>query len=341
MRFFFLGLFLFSFFTTAILPLPATAAIVPCGRSGADATADEKKPCTICHLVVGGNRIIEWGLKVMTFVAIAVIVAMAILYIVSTGNEGLMKTAKGGITAALAGFAIMLGAWLIVNTTLRILTAKVPGLAVSSGGFSFSCDTTSLAGTAGGGEGGGGAVCENVDVAKTRLKSGGTVCNNSGTCPSCNTAPFETLIQKSAGVVPLSLIRGLIARESSCDPTKEKSESNGTKSCGLMQVNTAASSKTCENLKDPKIGIEEGIRILTDAYLQAQIKKSLYGNTVTVNELAAAIHNAGAGQSTESADCKQPDWPVIPKWGCPINPGTAQFNACAIKDYACNVGACT
>ena len=135
------------------LPLPVGAAIVPCGRSSEDAPAAEKKPCTICHLVVGGNRIIEWGLKVMTFIAIAVIVAMAIFYIVSTGNEGMMQTAKGGITAALVGFAIMLAAWLIVNTTLRILAVKkdgsgIKGLTMSSTGFSFSCDTTSSAGSA-------------------------------------------------------------------------------------------------------------------------------------------------------------------------------------------------
>jgi hypothetical protein len=347
-RFFFLGIFIFSFFITAAFPFSVNAAIVPCGRNTDDPTTaiDETKPCTICHLVIGGKKVIDWGLKVMTYVAIAIIVAMAILYIVSTGNEGLMKTAKGGIMAALAGFAVMLGAWLIINTTLRIFTAKVPGLVTSSTGFGFTCDTTSLAGTAtsggGGGGGDGGAACENVDAVKQRLNSGGTVCNNSGSCPSCNTAPFDSLIQQNAGNVPISLIKGLIARESSCTSTKEKTESNGTKSCGLMQVNTAASSYTCEQLKDPETGIKEGMRILIAAYLAAQVKKSLYGNTVTVNELAAAIHNAGDGQSAQSADCNpSTGWPVIPKWGCPINPGSAQFNACAIRNYACNVGACT
>lgn len=352
MRFFFLGLFIFSFFITAAFPFSANAAIVPCGRNenDPDTAIDETKPCTICHLVIGGKKVIDWGLKVMTYVAIAIIVAMAILYIVSTGNQGLMTTAKGGIMAALAGFAVMLGAWLIVRTTLRIIASdssgnvNIPGLVINSTGFGFTCDTTSLAGTGtgGAGGGGGGAVCENVDAAKQRLNSGGTVCNNSGSCPSCNTAPFDTYIQKYAGNVPLALIKGLIARESSCVPTKEKAESNGTKSCGLMMVNTSMSSYSCEQLKDPETGIKEGMRILTDAYLAAQVKKSLYGNTVTVNELAAAIHNAGDGQSAQSVDCSpSTGWPVIPKWGCPINPGSAQFNACAIRNYACNVGACT
>lgn len=89
----------------------------------------------------------------MTFVAIAVIVAMGIFYIVSTGDEGMMQTAKGGIKAALIGFAVMLAAWLIVNTVLNILAVKdtdpkdpLFGLR-KSGAFTFSCDTTSSAGT--------------------------------------------------------------------------------------------------------------------------------------------------------------------------------------------------
>ncbi|MFZ2299668.1 MAG: pilin [Candidatus Moraniibacteriota bacterium] len=143
-RMFFLGIFLFSL-VPAFVPLSAEAALVPCGRSSG--TAEEQKPCTVCHLVVGGNGIINWGLKIMTFVAIAVIVAMGIFYIVSTGDEGMMQTAKGGIKAALIGFAVMLAAWLIVNTTLKILTAKVPGLGITSSGFTFSCDTSSSTGT--------------------------------------------------------------------------------------------------------------------------------------------------------------------------------------------------
>ncbi len=145
-RFFFLGIFLFSF-APVFAPLSAEAALIPCGRSGADATAAEKKPCTVCHIVIGGKGIIDYGLKIMTYAAIAVIVAMAIFYIVSTGDEGMMQTAKGGIKAALIGFAVMLAAWLIVNTTLKILSAKVPGLDITSSGFSFSCDTSSSAGS--------------------------------------------------------------------------------------------------------------------------------------------------------------------------------------------------
>lgn len=177
-RFFFFGFFLFSFVGT-VLPLPVTAAgLVPCGRSaddGATSGIDESKPCTVCHLVIGGKGVIDYGLQIMTYVAIAVIVAMAIFYIVSTGDEGMMQTAKSGIKAALIGFAVMLGAWLIVNTTLRILSASIPGLVIAPSGFTFSCDSSSSAGsgtgTAAGGTGGGNAASGVIVVPAT----GGTI----------------------------------------------------------------------------------------------------------------------------------------------------------------------
>ncbi|MDO8565881.1 MAG: hypothetical protein Q7S04_01695 [Candidatus Moranbacteria bacterium] len=149
-RFFLLGFFFFSLAVTAI-PSPTLAAgLIPCGRSTDDpstTTINETDKCTICHIIVGGQGIMDWGLKVMTFVAIAVIVAMAVLYIVSAGNDGMMTTAKGGIKAAFIGFAVMLGAWLIISTTIRIFSATIPGLDITSNGFSFSCNTTSSAGS--------------------------------------------------------------------------------------------------------------------------------------------------------------------------------------------------
>lgn len=137
----------------AFLPLQTQGAgVIPCGLKNDDpATAlpvDESRPCTICHVVVAGNNIIKWGVGIMGTIAITVLFAMAVLYVVSAGDEGMMRTAKGGIWAALIGFAVMLSAWLIVNTILSILVDTTDnskplfGL-VQSGRFTFSCDTSS------------------------------------------------------------------------------------------------------------------------------------------------------------------------------------------------------
>lgn len=338
------GILLVSFiFLTALSPQRANAAgLVPCGTGN-------NPPCTLCHLVVGVKGIMDWGMNVMTFFAIAIIVAMAIVYIVSAGNSGMMTTAKTGIKTTLIGFAIMLGSWVIVN--FFMLTLANNGIGHATSWNTFTCDTTSTTNqvnqttppTGGATSGSSTAACEDVTAAKQRLSGGGTVCNGAGSCKSCDTSPYNALIQSASSKYGISdkFIRAIIARESSCNTNASKSESNGTKSCGLMQVNTAASGYTCAQLQNASTGIDEGTKILAQAYNSAQSLKSQYGNTVTMYELAAAIHNAGAGQSSASADCNASSgWPSIPKWGCPINPGSAEFNACDIRNYACDVGAC-
>jgi hypothetical protein len=126
--------------TVMAAPLSAEAALVNCG------TRTNPSPCTICHLVQGGVGLMDWGLTIMTAIGVTVIVAMAILYIVSAGDEGLMQTAKGGIKAAIIGFAVMLSAWLIVHTTLRIFGANnLTGYQQGSNAFSFRCNTSSSA----------------------------------------------------------------------------------------------------------------------------------------------------------------------------------------------------
>lgn len=356
---------LFLFGLALFSPIPSSAdGLVPCGRNTDDPTTtiNETAVCTLCHVIVGGKNIIDWGMRVMVAIGLVVITAMGIWYIVSSGNDSMISQAKSGIKATLIGIAVMLGAWLLIHTTLLLLAQEtdpsknpIIGLQVVNG-FQFSCDTQSLANTgasssatgatgssSGGSSSSGGAACEDISAAKSRISSGGTVCNGTGSCPSCNTAAFDSFISTYGGAAGISLpfIRGLIARESSCNPSSVKNESNGTKSCGLMQVNTGASSYTCSQLQDPETGIKEGVRILAAAFGSARSLSSSYGSTVTVEELAAAIHNAGAGQSSASVDCTvSSGWKTMPKWGCPINPGTAEFNACRIRDYACNVGKC-
>lgn len=140
-RFFFSFFFLFSVVLGALPSVVSAQGIVPCGKNSG--TAAEQAPCTVCHLIIGADGLIKWGLRVMTVIGLAVMVGMAVFYIVSAGDEGMMKTAKSGIVAVLIGFTVMLTAWLIVNTTLRIFSASIPGLTVSSTGFSFYCDAVS------------------------------------------------------------------------------------------------------------------------------------------------------------------------------------------------------
>lgn len=152
MRLSFITLTLAALFasTLFLLPLaPAEAGLIPCGLTTDDTNqaGDQTVKCTLCHLVVGINGIIVFLRNIMSAVAVAIIVAMAFIYITSAGDEGRMRFAKGGITAALIGFAIILLAWVIVNFILSIKdtsgTSIFNASLIRSGWDSFQCSTTS------------------------------------------------------------------------------------------------------------------------------------------------------------------------------------------------------
>ncbi len=141
-----------TIFTGFTVPTVSRAAgLVVCALNADDPVTEfnETAPCTACHVLYMAKIIIDWIIKVMTVIGIAVIFAMGILYIVSVGNEKILSTAKGGIKAALIGITVILCAWLIVNTIIRISGSSgyFSGY-FQNGTFSFTCDPNSTAGSA-------------------------------------------------------------------------------------------------------------------------------------------------------------------------------------------------
>lgn len=134
----------------ALIPERANAAafgLVPCALKNNDESTswDERGPCTLCHFMIGFQRIISLLRNIMTAIAIAVIVAMAIVYITSAGDEGRMSFAKEGIKYSLIGFAVILLAWVIVNFLFTLPIFANNGL-VRTGWDTLSCNTTSQVG---------------------------------------------------------------------------------------------------------------------------------------------------------------------------------------------------
>ena len=137
---FLLLLIIFSF----VFPLVADAAgIVPCGRKVDDPTTagiNETDRCTLCHLIIGIQRIITYGRNIVAFVTLVMIVIGGIWYIFSTGNEQRMGTAKNILKTALTGFAIVFLVWITVNYTLYLLSTKADlGIGATSWD-QFKCD---------------------------------------------------------------------------------------------------------------------------------------------------------------------------------------------------------
>lgn len=130
-----------------LLPAQVEAAafgLVPCALRDDDQTTtfDERGPCTVCHLLIGMERIVTLLRNIMTAIAVAVIVAMAIIYITSAGDEGRMSFAKEGIKWSLIGFTVILLAWVMVNFIFTLPLFANNGL-VRTDWDSFTCNTTS------------------------------------------------------------------------------------------------------------------------------------------------------------------------------------------------------
>jgi hypothetical protein len=193
--------------------------LVPCGTG-------DNPPCTLCHLVIGVQGIVDWAIRVMTFFAIAVIVAMGILYIVSAGNSGMITMAKNGIKTTLFGFAIVLGSWVIINYI--IITLANNGVGHATSWHTFTCDTTSSALTGGGGAGGG----------PTPVGPGGALTCTTGACAT-NAAVSQAVKNNASGVDP-NTVMAIIDGGESCNKSLS---TDGFGSCGYSQALPAIRTK--------------------------------------------------------------------------------------------------
>ncbi|OGI34426.1 MAG: hypothetical protein A2259_05260 [Candidatus Moranbacteria bacterium RIFOXYA2_FULL_43_15] len=123
--------------------------IVPCGNSS-------QSLCTLCHLIIGIKRLIDWGKNLLVTITFVGIFISGVMYIISAGEEAMTTQAKKFLSASLIGFTVTMAAWLIVNVVITWVASAKPDLGIGKTGWStFTCDTTSTALTGGGGTPGG------------------------------------------------------------------------------------------------------------------------------------------------------------------------------------------
>lgn len=160
---FFLIIMIFVFLSALLLSAPARAdvstpepswtGLVPCGRN--TGTAEEQAPCTLCHLIVGFQRLVQYGMYMVVTLALVGMFFAGVMYMVSSGDEGMMTQAKGFLKVSLIGFSVVIAGWLIVNVTMWVLGARegsdeggVLGIKIEKWN-KFTCDTTSSQGSGG------------------------------------------------------------------------------------------------------------------------------------------------------------------------------------------------
>jgi hypothetical protein len=165
---------LFIFF-----PSISSAGIVPCGEAS--------DPCTLCHLIIGIHNLVEWAKNILVTIAIVAIFISGIIYVVSSGSEKMMTQAKSFLSASLIGFALTLGAWLIVNVTIFwVANAKSDlGIGITSWN-TFTCDKSSSALTGGSGNIGTGPTTPGTAAGSGKVFDAASQMMNAG-CYYCNT----------------------------------------------------------------------------------------------------------------------------------------------------------
>ncbi|HLM84350.1 MAG TPA: hypothetical protein VK254_04065 [Candidatus Bathyarchaeia archaeon] len=129
--FFLACLLIFSF---SIVQSASAQALVPCGIGPGNAS------CTLCHLILGFKNIYDYLFKILLVATTVVIVVAGVMYMISSGDKGMLDKAKSALTYALTTIILALLAWLIINTVLNAL-----GYNKSGSWWNFSCDTTQSA----------------------------------------------------------------------------------------------------------------------------------------------------------------------------------------------------
>ena len=104
---------LLIFFLAAVsMPEFATAQLVTC--QGVD--------CNACSLVDMVNGIVNFLITICVVIAVVMLAVAGFKLLTSGGNSSAAQEAKGLFTNVVIGFIIVLSAWLIVDTILRIAT---------------------------------------------------------------------------------------------------------------------------------------------------------------------------------------------------------------------------
>ncbi len=131
MRKFLIGLCGVLLMATPVLVLPdgvtgmsvvyaQNEGLVPCDGS-------PENPCDACALVTLADTLISFLFTVLTLIVVLMIVYTGFKLVVSQGDPGAWSGAKSMFTNVVIGFVIILAAWLIVDTFMKVLVGGEGG----------------------------------------------------------------------------------------------------------------------------------------------------------------------------------------------------------------------
>lgn len=80
--------------------------------------------CDWCHFMELVNNLVEWLIVMLSIVAVIGLVIAGFRLVTSGGNTSAWEGAKSMFTSVVVGIIIVLAAWLMVDTVLRMLTGS-------------------------------------------------------------------------------------------------------------------------------------------------------------------------------------------------------------------------
>jgi hypothetical protein len=255
---------------------------------------------------------------------------------IQKSNE-IIKAVTLGLLGVFSLFLILF----TINKELVTGNVGLGGLGGNTGGVA-NLSVSNVVPVSTSGSGGNSKTCEAVSNITSKIQSGnvcgGAVCT---ILRGCNWRQYETTIdQATGGNTDLKkMVVVAMCKESGAVINKSHQNDNTSWDCGLMQVNqkgacTPSSYSVIDN-------INEGVRLIKQKISSAS---RTYPGVPAVASVFAAYNCCGNGDNpnTQSVDCNaSAGFPnPIPKWACPINPGTGSFNMCSVKSYACELSVC-
>jgi len=221
--------------------------LVKCGVS---------RDCTICDIFILVRDIFNFALGLLAALAVLSIVIGGFYVVTSAGNSGRVSEGYSIITNAVIGLLLVMASFLLFSFVLVALgfqSANFSAIFDFQDGqiFSVKCDNASAFNDRGTGGGG----------VPTTPQPGSV-----GKCGSNKCADrYADEIKKGAdqhGIDP-KIIQALIDTENAdgtnCNPNAVRNESNGTLSCGILQLNTGGVASdcgiTCEQAKNVETAV--------------------------------------------------------------------------------------
>jgi len=201
---FFVGFFL------ATATLASAAGVVPCDGPG----------CRACDVVILGQNLLMWFIGIMASIIALMFAWGGMQMVMSAGNTGAVSAGKEKMTNAVIGLVIILGAWLIVDTVLKVVMGGNIGVwneveCVANPSRTATPPPSAATGLGSGqsGSGKGGAQCAD----------GNTACSPSA------------LMSNGFTGVQAQVMSCIAMTESSGNPSARNSDPKST-ACGTFQV---------------------------------------------------------------------------------------------------------